>query len=128
MAALDEWDIGERDDVVLVTSELVTNALEHTPHPMALTVERRDRRLRLEVSDGSAVLPIVRDLDRERPHGRGMFIIQHLTTDWGAESHPDGGKTVWVEFDLRAASHHSQLAPIAIPHAVPTRAGATGAW
>ncbi len=100
IGTLDEWNLPERDDVAIVTSELVTNALEHASHPITLAIERDASRLRLEVSDGSAVLPIVRELDRERPNGRGMFIVQHLTTDWGAESRPGGGKTVWVEFDL----------------------------
>src|SRR4051812_47431148 len=98
VGALEEWGMRDRDDVALVTSELVTNALEHAAHPIAVTVERDDRGLRLEVSDGSAILPVVKEIDHERRDGRGMFLVHHLTRRWGAESHPDGGKTVWVEF------------------------------
>ena len=97
-ASLDEWGMSDRDDVALVTSELVTNACEHAGHPIIVTIERDGPRLRLEVSDGSAVLPIVRALDHDRRDGRGMFIVEQLTSRWGAESTPDGGKTVWVEF------------------------------
>lgn len=102
LAALDAWGVPGRDDVALVTSELVTNALDHASHPVTVAVQKTARRLRLEVSDGSAILPIVRELSRDSPRGRGMYLVQELTSDWGAEPRPDGGKTVWVEFDLTA--------------------------
>src|SRR3954465_1450743 len=100
LSAVDDWGIPRREDVALFTSELVSNALEHASHPVTVAVERHPERLRLEVSDGSAILPIVRELSRARPRGRGMFLVQELTSDWGAEASPDGGKTVWVEFEL----------------------------
>jgi len=73
--------------------------VEHASHPVTVTIVRDDQRLRLEVSDGSAILPVIRELDHQRRNGRGMHLVEQLTTRWGAECHPDGGKTVWVEFD-----------------------------
>ena len=99
-STLDEWGIPGRDDVALVTSELVTNALTHASHPVALAIQRDEHCLRLEVSNGSAIIPVIRELDPARPGGRGMAIVQSLTTAWGAVSSPGGGKTVWVEFGL----------------------------
>ena len=97
--ALDEWGIGARDDVAVVTSEIVTNALRHATGPVSLALSSEAAALRLEVSDGSSIVPIVRELDHQATGGRGMLLVERLVDRWGADLSP-GGKTVWVEFDL----------------------------
>jgi hypothetical protein len=52
--------------------------------------------LRLSVADGSAVRPVVRELDRDNPRGRGLRLVQAIADRWGAEDH-QGGKRVWLE-------------------------------
>ena len=88
------------EDVLLVVSELVTNACLHAGGPQELRVHRTPKSLRLEVTDGGPGDPAPRIPHRVgRPGGHGMFIVQRLCLDWGVVRHRDGrpGKTVWAE-------------------------------
>jgi len=87
------------EDVLLVVSELVTNACLHADGPEELRVVCTDKVLRLEVVDLGAGTPAPRTPHRAgRPGGHGMFIVQRLCLDWGVVRNPDGaGKTVWAE-------------------------------
>ncbi|MEU3373696.1 ATP-binding protein [Streptomyces sp. NPDC006711] len=87
------------EDVLLVVSELVTNACLHAEGPEGLKVSRTSKVLRLEVSDLGAGQPAPRTPHRAgRPGGHGMFIVQRLCLDWGVVRTPGvTGKTVWAE-------------------------------
>ncbi|GHC67498.1 ATP-binding protein [Streptomyces cinnamoneus] len=87
------------EDVLLVVSELVTNACLHADGPEELRVSCTGKVLRLEVADLGAGTPAPRTPHRAgRPGGHGMFIVQRLCLDWGVLRR-DGvaGKTVWAE-------------------------------
>ncbi|MEU3600175.1 ATP-binding protein [Streptomyces sp. NPDC006798] len=87
------------EDVLLVVSELVTNACLHADGPDELRVTREGKVLRLEVTDGGTGQPAPRTPHRAgRPGGHGMFIVQRLCLDWGVTRTPGApGKTVWAE-------------------------------
>ncbi|MFI9121698.1 ATP-binding protein [Streptomyces bikiniensis] len=87
------------EDVLLVVSELVTNACLHADGPESLRVLRLAKVLRLEVTDRGAGQPAPRTPHRAgRPGGHGMFIVQRLCRDWGIDRTPGApGKTVWAE-------------------------------
>ncbi|WP_438293502.1 ATP-binding protein [Streptomyces sp. HUAS TT7] len=87
------------EDVLLVVSELVTNACLHAEGPEGLRVSRTSKVLRLEVSDLGTGQPAPRTPHRAgRPGGHGMFIVQRLCLDWGVVRTPGvAGKTVWAE-------------------------------
>ncbi|WP_329178477.1 ATP-binding protein [Streptomyces sp. NBC_01477] len=87
------------EDVLLVVSELVTNACLHAGGPEELLLRRDGKSLRLEVVDGGAGEPAPRTPHRAgRPGGHGMFIVQRLCLDWGVVRRTDQpGKTVWAE-------------------------------
>jgi hypothetical protein len=87
------------EDVLLVVSELVTNACLHAEGPEGLRVSCATKVLRLEVTDRGPGQPAPRNPHRAgRPGGHGMFIVQRLCLDWGVVRAPDGtGKTVWAE-------------------------------
>ncbi|MGY1712247.1 ATP-binding protein [Geodermatophilus sp. SYSU D00758] len=89
----------DRDDAALLVTELVSNVVDHVAGEAAirLELEYSDGWLRIAVLDGSAVRPVVRELDTGRPRGRGMLLVQLIADRWGAEDH-EGGKRVW--FDL----------------------------
>lgn len=87
------------EDVLLVVSELVTNACLHAGGPDELRIARTPKALRVEVADGGAGQPAPRTPHRAgRPGGHGMFIVQRLCMDWGVVRVPgEPGKTVWAE-------------------------------
>jgi anti-sigma regulatory factor (Ser/Thr protein kinase) len=78
---------------VLVVTELVTNVVRHAATQIHVHAEFEAPNLRVEVRDGSSVLPAVVDLVDEE-YGRGLRIVQELATDWGIEQRDDG-KAVW---------------------------------
>ncbi|GAA1917836.1 ATP-binding protein [Streptantibioticus ferralitis] len=87
------------EDILLVVSELVTNACLHGGGPQELRLHAAPKLLRLEVSDGGSGDPAPRSPHRAgRPGGHGMFIVQRLCLDWGVMRDPvSPGKTVWAE-------------------------------
>ncbi|WP_190083998.1 ATP-binding protein [Streptomyces longisporoflavus] len=111
---LDQWDLEERfDDVALVVSELVTNALRHalpsdTPReqgpPVRLHLMRWTSRLVCAVRDPSDDSPVTRETDDDfsAESGRGLFLVDSFSDSWGW--HPLAGalrgKVVWALFRL----------------------------
>ncbi|MFF1924155.1 ATP-binding protein [Streptomyces sp. NPDC058221] len=87
------------EDVLLVVSELVTNACLHADGPDELRIASTPKALRVEVADAGAGQPAPRTPHRAgRPGGHGMFIVQRLCLDWGVVRVPgEPGKTVWAE-------------------------------
>ncbi|WP_458244184.1 ATP-binding protein [Streptomyces sp. MAI_2237] len=92
------------EDVLLVVSELVTNACLHAEGPSELWIALDNKVIRLEVSDRGAGQPAPRTPHRAgRPGGHGMFIVQRLCLDWGVVRTPGvAGKTVWAELGAPA--------------------------
>lgn len=112
---LDGWDTGDRfDDVCLVVSELVTNALRHalpadTPRhdeqhgPVRLHLMRWTERLVCAVRDPSHDSPVARETgDFSAESGRGLFLVDSFSDSWGW--HPLAGtlngKVVWALFRI----------------------------
>ncbi|MFE6665954.1 ATP-binding protein [Streptomyces sp. NPDC057697] len=87
------------EDVLLVVSELVTNACLHADGPEEIRIACTAKVLRVEVVDSGAGQPAPRTPHRAgRPGGHGMFIVQRLCLDWGVLRVPGrSGKTVWAE-------------------------------
>jgi hypothetical protein len=92
------------EDVLLVVSELVTNACLHAEGPDELWISCDKKVIRIEVSDKGAGQPAPRTPHRAgRPGGHGMFIVQRLCLDWGVVRTPGvSGKTVWAELGAPA--------------------------
>ncbi|WP_046730319.1 ATP-binding protein [Streptomyces humi] len=92
------------EDVLLVVSELVTNACLHAEGPDELFLACDNKVIRVEVSDRGNGQPAPRTPHRAgRPGGHGMFIVQRLCLDWGVVRTPGAaGKTVWAELGAPA--------------------------
>ncbi|MFD4142233.1 MULTISPECIES: ATP-binding protein [unclassified Streptomyces] len=114
---LGKWELDDRfDDVALVVSELVTNALRHAvPAPDAarepaqepavrLHLMRWTSRLVCAVRDPSQDGPATRETDEDfsAESGRGLFLVDSFSDGWGW--HPLAGslhgKVVWALFRL----------------------------
>jgi anti-sigma regulatory factor (Ser/Thr protein kinase) len=84
------------DDLGLVVSELVGNAVRHAGSTRALGLDVHGNRITVSVTDGSAALPVPRNSDELAEDGRGFAIIDTLCDLWGVERHPRG-KRVWAQ-------------------------------
>ncbi|GGT22657.1 hypothetical protein GCM10010254_48840 [Streptomyces chromofuscus] len=88
------------DAVLLVVSELVTNALVHTDGPVRLDFTLVDSRLRVAVADTSPRTPIKpTSIGWEATGGRGLLLVEAMSVAWGAVP-VSGGKQVWCELCL----------------------------
>ena len=96
---LSEWGASAHSDsAVLLVSELVANAALHAKTEVAVRLQLQPRTLRLEVSDGSPRLPLLRKYGAHSTTGRGLAMVVALAQRWGVQA-VDGGKAVWVELD-----------------------------
>lgn len=102
------------DDMMLVVSELVTNAVKHGAPPVELTVRSSTEGVTLEVYDAAAGEPTVRTLERlDAPGGgRGLRLVSEVAADWGVHTGPVG-KCVWATLACPTAS----TSPWTIPSA-----------
>jgi anti-sigma regulatory factor (Ser/Thr protein kinase) len=89
------------ESVVLMISELATNALIHTSEAFAVTIDKTRRYVRVAVTDGSALEPVQRFPSASQPHGRGLQIVAKLSDGWGSSGVNGDGKIVWFRVDLR---------------------------
>ena len=89
-------------DIELVASELVTNVIRHADTELVVSLELGEDRVRVEVADGSALIPALRDLSRGTDGtggGSGLRVVDAISERWGAEERPDG-KVVWAEIRI----------------------------
>jgi anti-sigma regulatory factor (Ser/Thr protein kinase) len=82
------------DDVVLATSELVTNAIVHGLGPIDLRMRMNSREVLVEVQDRGTFQPRKLRPTAEDEHGRGLQIVAALAERWGTRATEDG-KSVW---------------------------------
>ncbi|MCU1501136.1 MAG: hypothetical protein JWM12_490 [Ilumatobacteraceae bacterium] len=82
------------DDLLLCVSEVVTNAVLHAERPIRVVAETTNGGIRVEVTDCSDVMPVRRSPDDHSPTGRGLLLLDALTSEWGVEPALNG-KTVW---------------------------------
>jgi anti-sigma regulatory factor (Ser/Thr protein kinase) len=93
-----------QDAVILMVSELATNALVHAASGFQLTIDRTKTRLRVSVADLGAGVPSLQSPPSRQPHGRGLRIVEELSDEWGTSEAPKKGKTVWFRLNLTAAA------------------------
>ena len=99
-ATLRTWSCDRLLDVAtLLVSELVANSVLHAGTAIRVVVRRTDTRLRVEVHDDSARLPIRKHYSALSATGRGLMLVERMADDWGVLSGDGGGKAVWFELD-----------------------------
>jgi anti-sigma regulatory factor (Ser/Thr protein kinase) len=87
------------DEVLLVVSELVTNAYRYGTEPddsLLVAVLTTPERVRVEVHDPRRKRPHLRNESNERARGRGLHIVDALAVRWDVDDRPFG-KAVWAE-------------------------------
>src|SRR5580692_12418599 len=106
----------EADALVLMLSELATNAVQHaaTEFEVDVLVAPDGHQVRIEVTDAAAGFPTPEDPIADAPHGRGLHIVRTLSDAWGIEMRRDPpGKTVWFSLPLAAAAGQPARAVVA---------------
>jgi len=122
-AAICAWCVAVDPDVaILLTSELVTNAVTHAAahasrngraarraaaaEAVLLVIAADDAGLRVDVHDGSGDLPVLADYpaDADAETGRGLLLVTSLSADWGFYRTP-GGKAVYFTLQAQPDVH-----------------------
>jgi anti-sigma regulatory factor (Ser/Thr protein kinase) len=93
---------GTCDEVLLLVSELVTNAVLHARTPLTVRMHLDTGHLRIEVEDGGDGAPDVHHASHDEVRGRGLQLVAAISTRWGVRSRRDDrpGKVVWFELDV----------------------------
>ena len=90
------WSADRVQDALLLTTELVSNAIIHGWPDIELRADRdASQRLRVEVFDAAPTLPRMRA--SWAGGGRGLTIVDEMADGWGVIPAAAGGKTVWFE-------------------------------
>lgn len=93
--ALGPVDEDTLDTVLLLSSELVTNAIQHARTPVELCLVVDNDQALVCVADGRPDMPVTRhEHSGTRPGGRGLALVDDLSERWGTTVFT-GGKTVW---------------------------------
>ena len=86
------------ETLILLISELVTNAVVHTGCPAVLRMLFKGPGVRVEVADASDRAPFRRKAAGDDTNGRGLELVDGLADRWGWQ--PEGaGKRIWCEVD-----------------------------
>jgi anti-sigma regulatory factor (Ser/Thr protein kinase) len=121
-----QWQLeAGADDLVLMASEMATNAVTHARSPFELSMSVSDDQVRIEISDNNPQLPpspsppwrsttltgpeaaqidhvdflLGGQLDQEDVSGRGLMIVAALAASWGmTPESPAPGKTIWATY------------------------------
>jgi anti-sigma regulatory factor (Ser/Thr protein kinase) len=106
---LHEWGI-DADDVILAVGELAANAVLHARTSFTVTVCRDPAQLTVEVADHNSRLPAMGQPPLGALSGRGLMLVDAVSTAWGVRTDQSEGKLVWAQFDA------SEDPPPATPH------------
>jgi anti-sigma regulatory factor (Ser/Thr protein kinase) len=126
-AAIGAWCVAVDPDVaILLTSELVTNAVTHATarrhqdgraarrgfaaEAVLLVITADDAGLRVDVHDGSGDLPVLADCpaDADAETGRGLLLVTSLSAEWGFHRTP-GGKAVYFTLQAQPDVHRNVI-------------------
>ena len=97
-----EWGLTAlSEDTEMLVSEIVTNAVQITqadarPAPVRMWLLADRARLLMLVWDDSPLPPVPVSPDNDTENGRGLLLVDAISTRWGHFPHHGGGKVVWA--------------------------------
>jgi two-component sensor histidine kinase len=103
--ALADWNMADvTDNALLITAELVTNALKVGDVSHISLSHQGDTAL-IEVWDSSEASPDPQQRSFHRVDGRGLLLVETCSKDWGWRLEDEGGKTVWAIAEKHDSEH-----------------------
>jgi serine phosphatase RsbU (regulator of sigma subunit)/anti-sigma regulatory factor (Ser/Thr protein kinase)/uncharacterized protein YigA (DUF484 family) len=103
---LRSWGVDEVDDAMLLTSELVTNAIVHAGTEVEVVCQAVGGQVRIEVHDRHQARRV--PVPGDQVSGRGLLFPESLAISWGV-TYGQGGKQVW--FTVPGTAGAEQAAP-----------------
>jgi anti-sigma regulatory factor (Ser/Thr protein kinase) len=104
--ALRRWELESLvPDAVLLTSELVTNSIRHARTEVTVTIAVADGVVEVGVGDRSPSLPQRRLAGAHAEDGRGLPLVDLVSTEWGVAASASG-KQVWFRLDVDSSWPH----------------------
>lgn len=102
--ALRQRDAADDDieKALLLTSEVVTNAVVHARTEFQLSLRVTPGVIRIEVDDEGAGGELLTYAPRDAVRGRGLHIVDALAHRWGGEHRATGQHRVWFELEARS--------------------------
>jgi anti-sigma regulatory factor (Ser/Thr protein kinase) len=90
------------EDLLLLVSELVTNAVVHAGSPAVVRLDADVERIKVAVADRDPEkAPKMAEPEPLSPSGRGVLLVDRLASRWGVEPQRSG-KVVWFELPREA--------------------------
>ena len=146
LSTMRRWGVQDRgDDMTVVVSELLTNALRHgVPHapapsrsqvqaragaaapgrwPVRLALVQPGHFVLCAVADPSPRLPEPKEPDYLAESGRGLHVISALSDRWGCTVPTEAGKVVWALFSVHLDQNQPDLGWFAPHRSGPARSG-----
>jgi two-component sensor histidine kinase len=107
---LTRWGVRDGDvaysrlhDLLLIVSELVTNAVKYSPGDIDVDLSAHHSRIVVEVTDLSPEPAVRRTVESTEPGGRGLAMVEILASGWG-QVQKDQRKTVWAQVSIDPGS------------------------
>jgi anti-sigma regulatory factor (Ser/Thr protein kinase) len=130
--AIRSWQVPvDLDAALLLTSELVTNAVRHEASQRAqavvLAIACSRGRLRVYVHDTSRSLPTVAEVPADAETGRGLLLVETLSDEWGFYRTP-AGKAVYFTLAFETDQADQPDETPAAGGRGPQRVHARGRW
>ena len=99
------------DVVELLVSELAGNCVRHTDSGFEVKVSRDRQRIRVAVTDKGRGKPVVKHVDTTAVTGRGLALVEMLSSAWGVRTKRSltGGKSVWFVLEVDHADDRTRI-------------------
>ena len=92
------------DDLLLIATELLSNAVKFSSDEVALALSVRRRAIRVSVTDSDPSPAAPRAAGLDASGGRGLAIVAALAKRWGQTPYVAGCKEVWAEVSVNPRS------------------------
>ena len=98
ISTLTTWGYQIDEAVMVMSSELIVNAVEHAKSNYEVRIVATSGHVRVAVRDWSVERPVVGNPSLDATSGRGLRMVSEYAPRWGVEP-ADRGKSVWFEID-----------------------------